>query len=216
MSSDHYSALAQVAAALSSPTRLRALNLLFQGPKSIDRVAELLGESHANTAAHLKVLRAAGLVQARRLGKHIFQEAVEPDALRLFMQLRQTAELHHAESRLQSVALESSASALAPTELKALIEARKAIVYDLRPDDEFAAGHIPGARSLPLAQLSERVASLRATKQRVLAYCRGKYCPSAIQGTVLLCDAGLRAECLAFGVPEWRALGLPIEVADAA
>lgn len=215
MQDDLYTGLSQVAAALASPTRLRALNLLFQGPKSIDALAVLLGESHANTAAHLKVLRAVGLIDARRHGKHLIQHAVEPEALRVFMALREAAERSHPATQLKAAAVQRASATVGPHELQGLLQSRRVLVYDLRPEVEYAAGHIPGARSLPLEVLPERVARLR-TKQRVMAYCRGKYCPSASQGVGLLREAGLRAQCLAFGVPEWRALGLPIDAVGAA
>lgn len=212
--SDLYAGVSQVASALASPTRLRALNLLFQGAKSIDVLAELLGESHANTAAHLKVLRSVGLVTAQRQGKHVYQQA-EPSALQLFMALRDTAERTHAETRLRAEEAANSASAVAPHELERLLQGRKALVYDLRPPLEYAAGHIPGARSLPFESLPQQLAGMR-TRQRVMAYCRGKYCPSARQGVELLRAAGMRAERLAFGIAEWRALGLPVATEPAA
>jgi len=213
MASDQYAGVSLIASALASPTRLRALNLLFQGAKPIDVLAEQLGESHANTAAHLKVLRSAGLVTAQRRGKHVYQQAVEPEALRLFMALRDTAERTHAETRLQTAESARTASPVVPQELMEMLATRKALVYDLRPATEYALGHIPGARSLPLDTLPDHAAQLR-TRQRVMAYCRGKYCPSALQGVELLRGAGLRAERLAFGVPEWRALGLPVSMLE--
>jgi DNA-binding transcriptional ArsR family regulator len=209
MNVDLYTGVAQTAAALASPTRLRALNLLFQGPKSIEALAELLGESHANTAAHMKALRAAGLVTAHRQGKYVLQRAVLPEALRVFLALRAAAEQHNPEVRLAQQAEAATASAVLPGELSELIAQRKAVVVDLRPELEWRAGHIPGAQSLPFEQIALR-ASVLPRKRRVLAYCRGKYCPTARAGVDALRGVGLRAERLAFGVPEWRGQGLPI------
>lgn len=213
MNGDLYTGIAQTAAALASPTRLRALNLLFQGPKAIDALAEQLGESHANTAAHMKALRAAGLVSAHRQGKYVLQQAVLPGALGVFLALRAAAEQHNPAVSLALQAQAATASRVQPAELAALIARRKAVIVDLRPELEWQAGHIPDARSLPYDQIAARAREL-SPKRRVLAYCRGKYCPTASAGVAALRSAGLRAERLAFGVPEWRGQGLPIALAE--
>lgn len=209
MKHDLYAGVAQTAAALASPTRLRALNLLFQGPKVIEALAEQLGESHANTAAHMKALRTVGLVSAQRQGKYVLQQVVLPEALRVFLALRAAAEQHHPEVHLALQDEVTTASPVQPGELGELIAQRKAVVVDLRPEPEWRFGHIPGARSLPFEQVAARASDL-PRKRRVLAYCRGKYCPTATAGVAALRSAGLRAERLTFGVPEWRGQGLPI------
>lgn len=213
MNGELYTGIAQTAAALASPTRLRALNLLFQGPKAIDALAEQLGESHANTAAHMKALRAAGLVSASRQGKYVVQQAVLPEALRVFLALRAAAEQHNPTVRMMLHAQAATASTVQPGELSELIAQRKAVVVDLRPELEWRAGHIPGARSLPYDQIAMRAQGL-SRRRRVLAYCRGKYCPTASAGVDALRGAGLRAERLAFGIPEWVGQGLPVAIAD--
>ena len=206
-----YEELSQLAGALASPKRLRALNLLIQAPRSIEALAELLGESHANTAAHMKALRAAGLVTAERRGKHVYQRAVEPAAPQLFLALRAAGEtLRPVLQQLEQQVLQS-ASSVQPDELPQLMEARRVVLLDLRPSAEFEAGHLPGARSLPADAATERARELPGTR-RILAYCRGKYCQGAQQGVQALRAAGLRAERLGFGVNEWRALGRPLEV----
>ena len=211
MSMDALQGIALTASALASPHRLKALNMLFQGPKSIDALAECIGESHANTAAHMKALRAAGLVSASRQGKYVIQQAALPEALELFLALRAAAEQHNPQTRLAMQTLTATASPVQPEEVDALIVGRKALLLDLRPEIEFEVGHIPGARSLPLDQISARAGSV-PRRARILAYCRGKYCPSAGEGVEALRGAGLKAERLVFGVPEWRARGLPIAV----
>jgi DNA-binding transcriptional ArsR family regulator/rhodanese-related sulfurtransferase len=206
-----YPELARVASALAHPTRLRALNLVFQGEKSIEALAGLLGESPANTAAHMKSLREAGLVTARRRGKHVFQAADAPSTVRLFLALREAAEATSAAVRLLEHRGDEAASSVAIDALEAAVGPRRALLVDLRPAEEYQAGHLPGAASLPMSALSERVGAL-SPRRRILAYCRGKYCPNARKGTAALRAAGLRAERLAFGVPEWRAAGRELEI----
>jgi DNA-binding transcriptional ArsR family regulator/rhodanese-related sulfurtransferase len=201
-----YPELARIAAALSSPTRVRALNLLFQGPKTVEEMAALLGESEANTAAHMKALRASNLVQAERQGKYVRLHAGNAAVLRLFVALREAGEQLSADLRLLDGELQSTASSVTLDELGELVESRRVVLVDLRPEAEYGAGHIPGARSVPYRRLAERAAELPASR-RVLAYCRGKFCPSAHQGVFELREAGLRAERLPFGVPEWQASG---------
>jgi len=212
---DLYAELARVAASLSSPTRLRALNLLFQGEKSIDQLAALLGESEANTAAHMKALRAAGLVTARKQGKHVFQGANRESGLRLFLALREAGEaLVPALRLIEQEGNDESSSEVTVDELEACVGPRRAVLVDLRPANEFEVGHLPGATSVPLSRLEERLSELPRAR-RLLVYCRGKYCPNARRGTLTLREAGLRAERLRFGVPEWLASGRGLDVGAA-
>lgn len=209
--SQQYSELARLAAALSSPIRLRALNLLFQGEKSIEELATLLGESEANTAAHMKKLREVGLVSARRQGRHVFQRANADEGVRLFLALRDASEaLLPAMQLLNQKGLDAYASQVGVDELEAQVRQRRAALLDLRPRGEFEAGHLPGARSLPFAELTDRAGEL-PRRLRLLVYCRGKHCPNAERGTVWLRGEGLRAERLRFGVPEWIASGRSLQ-----
>ena len=206
-----YAELSQLAGALNSPTRLQALHLLIQAPRSIEALAALLGESHANTAAHMKALRAAGLVTAERRGKHVYQRAVEPAAPQLLLALCAAGEtLRPALQQLQD-SVQKTASSVQPRELVQLMETRRVVLLDLRPSAEFEAGHLPGARSLPASAVDARARELPGTR-RILAYCRGKYCQAAQQGVRALRSAGLRAERLGFGVGEWRAQGHSLEI----
>lgn len=216
MNDDLYAELARVAASLSSPTRLRALNLLFQGEKSIDQLAELLGESEANTAAHMKALRAAGLVTARKQGKHVFQLADRESGLRLFLALREAGEALSPAVRLieQAGNDDQCTSEVTLGDLEACVGPRRALLIDLRPANEFEVGHLPGATSVPFSSLEEGLSELPRAR-RLLVYCRGKYCPNARRGTLVLREAGLRAERLRFGVPEWVASGRGLEVGAA-
>jgi rhodanese-related sulfurtransferase/DNA-binding transcriptional ArsR family regulator len=201
-----YDELARLASALASPTRLRALNLLLQEPKAIEELSEALGESPANTAAHMKALRAVGLVVPERRGKYVFQRPADEVVARLFLALRNAGETLSPVIRSINDAPDEAASAVSSDELEAVTQGRGVVLVDLRPTREFAAGHLPGARSFPLSKLLDDVRDLPA-KRRVLAYCRGRYCANARRGVELLRAAGVRAERLRFGVPEWRAEG---------
>ena len=215
MNDDLYAELARLAASLSSPTRLRALNLLFQGEMSLDRLAEELGESEAHTAAHMKALRAAGLVTARREGKRVFQKADREAGLRLFLALRDAGEALLPAVRLfeQSIDDESTSN-VGMENLEETIGPRRAALVDLRPANEYEVGHLPGATSVPFAHLERTLPELPRAR-RILVYCRGKYCPNARRGTRVLREAGMRAERLRFGVPEWLASGRPLSVGAA-
>lgn len=210
MSDGPYAELARIAGALASPARLRTLNLLFQGSKTVEALAEQLGESRANTAAHLKVLRTAGLVTAKREGKYAYQAIGDDAVLQLFMSLREAGERLSPAMALLEQAPDEAASSVSPEELEDLVRSRRAVLLDLRPEPEYTRGHLPGARSIPFASLPERAHEL-PNKRRILAYCRGKYCPNARRGVAVLREQGLRAERLRFGVPEWRAAGLALE-----
>ncbi|MFN2427460.1 MAG: ArsR/SmtB family transcription factor [Candidatus Binatia bacterium] len=206
-----YDELARLAGALASPTRLRALNLLFQGPKPVEALAELLGESEANTAAHMKVLRSAGLVIGKRSGKRIFQEPSSDVVLELFLALRNAGESVSPAVMLLSDGRDETSSDVTQEALQEMSARRSRLLLDLRPRAEFDSGHIPGARSFPFSDLRDRIAEL-PLRRRILAYCRGKYCPTARTGVLALREVGLHAERLPFGVAEWRAAGHPVAI----
>lgn len=203
-----YEEVARLAGALASPTRLRALNLLLQEPKAIEELAEALGESTANTAAHMKALRAVGLVLPERRGKYVFQRPASDRVAQLFVALRDAGE--ELSPAVRALVLDDrpdeTTSDVELDGLEAVAGRRGVVLVDLRPAREFAAGHLPSARSFPLALLPKHLGDL-ASKRRVLAYCRGRYCPNAKRGVTLLREAGVPAERLRFGVPEWRAAG---------
>ena len=207
-----YAELARIAAALSSPQRLRAFNLLLQRDLCVEEVAELLGESEANTAAHLKALRGVGLVSARKVGKRVYQRADRGPGLRLYLALRDAGEALSPALRLleQELRHDESVAGLTPADLERTLRSRRTKLLDLRPRPEFDAGHLPGATSLPFADLAERLDRLPA-RRRLLVYCRGKYCPNAEEGTRVLRGAGFAAERLPFGVPEWVSSGRDLE-----
>lgn len=211
MSTEANRELAAIAGALASPVRLRALNLLFQGPRSVEALAEALDESRANAAAHLKTLRGAGLVSAARDGKYALQQISHPVVLDLFMALRRAGEQLSPALRMLDGELEDDApSPVGLNELEALTSTREVLLVDVRPEPEYVMGHLPHARSLPLGALEVGARELPGAA-RILVYCRGKYCPGARQGVAELRQRGRRAERLGFGVPEWRAAGRALE-----
>jgi DNA-binding transcriptional ArsR family regulator len=209
-----YEQLARVAGALASPVRLRALHLLFQGPRSIEELASELGASVANTGAHMKALREAGLVTAERRGKYIIQATHGQEPLRLFLSLREAAEsLLPAMQLLHRACDDDAPSEVSPETLAEATGRRRAMLADLRPAPEYRAGHLPGAVSIPFDELEARLGELPG-RRRILVYCRGKYCPKARRGAELMRGRGLRVERLLFGVPEWLGSGRALEASS--
>lgn len=211
-----YAELARVAASLSNPKRLRAFNLLLQRDLCVEELAALLGESEANTAAHLKALRGVGLVMARKAGKRVYQRADRGPGLKLYLALREAGEALSPTLRLLDEGLrrDESVADLTPAQLEENVGARRAKLLDLRPLSEYEAGHLPGATSLPFAELEARLGELPA-RRRLFVYCRGKYCPNAERGTQLLREAGYGAKRLAFGVAEWLSGGRALQAGGA-
>lgn len=215
MNNPLYAGLARVGAVLSSPSRLRALNFLVQRARTVGELAELLDESPANTAAHVKALRTAGLVTTEKRGRHVIVDLADPSVVRLLVALRETGEAVEPTVRLLQHDVDTADGAeVADLDVLALNEQtakRSTWLLDLRPSEEFEAGHLPRARSVPYEELEQHVAEL-SPRRSLLIYCRGKYCPKAKHGTRSLLDAGFQAKRLPFGVAEWRAAGHPLEV----
>ena len=200
--------------ALASPTRLRALNLLAQRPRTINELAEVLGESKASASAHLKVLRSACLVRDERRGRQVWCRLASDAVAVLLVTLRETAEELLPE--LRAVVGEAAAD---PTlfqgvplrQLAREVRAGRVRLIDLRTAEEHAHGHLPGALCIPLdSLLPSRLRELgkEFADQQIVAYCRGPWCVAAREGVERLAAAGLRAERLSAGVAEWRAAGL--------
>ena len=204
---------ATVAKALSSAPRLDLLELLAQGERSVEGLAQTTGLSIANTSQHLQVLRRAGLVLARRQGAHVLYCLSDDDVLTLLTALRQTAERHVAEvDRLvrgyfkERDALE----AISREELVRRMEEGSVMVLDVRPPEEFTTGHISGAINIPVRDLKRRLHELPAETE-IIAYCRGAYCVLAFEAVATLRQNGMTARRVEDGFPEWRAAGLPIQ-----
>jgi ArsR family transcriptional regulator len=202
-----------MAKAVSSPRRIELLELLAQAAHGVDELAAATGMDFSNTSAQLQVLSRARLVEGRRQGKRVVYRLADPAVVRLLTALRELSRARLAEVEEVTREYFASRDELEPigsAELLQRMEHGEALVIDVRPADEYAAGHIPGAMSVPLAQLEERLPELRHDVE-VVAYCRGPYCVLAPQAVETMRRAGLRARRLVEGLPEWRLAGLPVD-----
>lgn len=197
---------ARVGQALGHPARLRLLSLLTQAPKTVSTLSHACGESVANTSAHLAVLSEAGLVVREREGRHIryaIAHPAVPDAVAALRQLGESVAPDDARAHFAQFDGDDLAD-LTPRGLRSALGNGIALV-DVRPPDEYEAGHLPGATSLPVARL--RDAPLPDGTNPLLVYCRGKYCTTAIEGVRLLARSGREVKRLPFGVAEWTSAG---------
>ena len=210
---DLFQQLARIGTALSSGTRLEFLELLAQSERSVDQLATLTGVSVANTSQHLQKLRQAGLVIGRKEGQFVYYRLAGDEVVRLFAALGQVGEAYVAEvERIVRLYL-ASKDDLEPVPAKELLDrVRKGLVtvLDVRPPEEFAVGHLPGAVNIPMHELEKRLGELPKRKE-VIAYCRGPYCLMSYDAVELLRKRGLKARRLENGLPEWRVAGLPVE-----
>jgi rhodanese-related sulfurtransferase/DNA-binding CsgD family transcriptional regulator len=205
---------AQVGKAVSSPARLELLDLLAQGEKTVELLARQAGLSVTNTSNHLKALRMAGLVTAVKDGQFVHYNLAHPDVAVFLRALQSIAQERLASVREIAKRYLDEPESLQPVgarELVELIRADEVIVLDVRPGDEYASAHIPGAISIPVDELAGRLAELDPEKE-VVAYCRGPYCVFAPRAVEILQAHGFRARRLSEGVPDWRALGLEVAV----
>jgi len=202
---------ARVGKALSSPKRLEILDLLAQGERSVDVLARSAGLGLTSASAHLQSLKQARLVTTRKEGTKIFYRLTGPDVVDLYARLQQVADTH-----VTDVAAARSAF-LGPNdteevdrdELWRRAQSGEVVVLDVRPEEEYTGGHIPGAVSIPLESLAERLAELPADAE-VVAYCRGAYCVLSYDAVRLLTANGRKARRLSDGMIEWRLADLPI------
>jgi rhodanese-related sulfurtransferase/DNA-binding transcriptional ArsR family regulator len=205
---------AQLGKAVSSGARLELLDLLAQGEKTVELLARQAGLSVTNTSNHLKALRMAGLVSARREAQFVHYSLAHPSVAEFLRSLQAIAEQQLASVREMAKRYLAEPDSLQPVsarELVELIRADEVIVLDVRPGDEYASGHIRGAISIPVDELASRLAELDPEKE-VVAYCRGPYCVFAPRAVEILQGRGFRARRLGEGVPDWRALGLEVEM----
>ncbi|RVD72685.1 MAG: metalloregulator ArsR/SmtB family transcription factor [Mesorhizobium sp.] len=211
-----FASLAEVAQALGHAHRLELLEHLAQGERNVEGLAARAGLSFANASRHLQILRRAHLVEARRHGKHVlYRLAGDTQVIELMKALgrvgernvaevnRVMADYFHARDALEAVSREDLVSRL---------HDGLVTVLDVRSEDEFALGHLPGALNIPLADLERRLAELPANRE-VIAYCRGPYCVLSFEAVASLRARGYVVHRLEDGYPEWKAAGLPVEAA---
>lgn len=213
-----YEQLARIGKALSAPRRLELVDLLGQAPRTVDALAQETGMSIANTSQHLQVLRAAGLVESEKSGVFVSYRLASADVVELFLGLRGLAETRLAEMdrvKQQFFPVDGDVDEATDKELLALVRRGRAVLVDVRPVDEYEAGHLSGAISIPHDVLKERLGELPKDR-KIVAYCRGPYCVFAAQAVKLLRARGFDATRIEEGVPEWRARGLPVEKGAAA
>ncbi len=208
-----YEQVARVGKALASPKRLELLEMLAQGEKAVEVVAAEVGIDVKLASAHLKALKEARLVENRRDGKRVIYRLSGKDVAQLGVTLRRVAEEHLLELRMALQQMVVEPDRLAGVDRKALLaQARRGevIVLDVRPRSEFDAAHLPYARSLPLAELAQRLSELPRDIE-IVAYCRGPFCLMSEEAVALLRAHGYRARKTADGVSEWQAAGLPVQ-----
>ena len=208
-----YAQFARVGKALASPHRLELLELLAQGERTVDSLAGEIGASMANVSQHLQALRQAALVDSRKQGQFVHYRLADPVISDLCRAVRTVSEHRLAELDRLVRRHFGDRSATEPVSMLELLKrARSAdvVILDTRPPNEYEAGHIAGAISVPVDDLRRRLKQLSKDKEYV-AYCRGPYCVYADQAVELLQSKGRRARRLLEGFPEWRAAGLPVE-----
>jgi rhodanese-related sulfurtransferase/DNA-binding transcriptional ArsR family regulator len=208
-----YEQIARIGQAAGSPSRLELLDLLSQGARTVEALAHQAGRSIATTSHHLQVLRRARLVEAEKSGLYVTYRLADPGVGEFFLSLRRLAESRLAEVQHVTRQYLEQRGALEPVgndELVRRVRAGDVTLIDVRPREEYVAAHIPGAISVPLAELGKRVGDLQKRRD-VVAYCRGPYCVMALDAVDLLRRKGFRAHRMEHGVSEWRAQGWRVE-----
>ena len=211
-----YEQVARIGKATSSPKRLELLELLAQGEKSVDALAFELSIEIKLASAHLKVLREARLVAARKEGKFVFYSLSGQDVAGLWVSMREVAKEHLVELRVALDEMASAPDKLASVSRKQLMDQAKrgeVIVIDVRPRAEFDQAHLPFARSMPLNEIALRIAELPKSIE-IVAYCRGPFCLFAEEAMQLLKTKGRKASKLLDGVAEWKSAGMPLEIRE--
>jgi ArsR family transcriptional regulator len=205
--------LATVAKALGNPHRLKLLEFVAQGDRSVEILAKRANLSVANASHHLLSLRRAGLVTSRQEGKRVYYRLSDDSVLKLVGALRQVAESNIAAVREIVDGYfhhRDSLEAVSRDELLAKMEKGLVTILDVRPPDEYRSGHVPGAMNITLADLQERLGEI-PSDQEIVAYCRGAYCVLSFEAVALLREQGFTVRRLEEGFPEWKSAGLPVQ-----
>jgi rhodanese-related sulfurtransferase len=213
-----YEQFARIGKALSSPKRLELLDLLCQSERTVEVLARLANLTVANASQHVRLLRAARLVEAEKRGLFVSYRVADLAVCDLFRAMRNVAESRLAEVEQITRRFLEGREGMEPVDRESLLErvrAGEVTVLDVRPVEEYRAGHIPGAVSVPLQELERHLSELPRA-QEIAAYCRGPYCVLAIQAVELLRSRGFRAVRLEDGVADWRARGYEVAVGDKA
>jgi rhodanese-related sulfurtransferase/DNA-binding transcriptional ArsR family regulator len=208
-----YTEFAAVARALGHPHRLELIEHLAQGERAVEALAQRTGLSMANASQHLHQLRRAGVVVSRRDGRYMLYRLSDDNVLTLFAALRQVAERNMAEIDRIVHSYFDARDDLEPVSRETLLKRLQdgcVTVLDVRPPDEFAVGHVPGAVNVPLEMLEQRLKAFDPA-QEIVAYCRGAYCVLSFEAVAVLRERGFTVHRLEEGFPEWRAAGLPVE-----
>lgn len=211
-----FDALASAAQALGSGRRAEIVDLLAQGERSVEEIANEISQSVANTSQHLHVLARAGLVRSRREGTRVFYRLASERVADLWAAVRDVAVRHVADVSVladEYLGERNGVEQVSAAELQGRLTRGQVVVLDVRPEPEYAAGHIAGARSAPLPAL-ESIAAKLPKRREIVAYCRGPYCVYADDAVRLLRQRGLKARRLDVGFPEWRRAGRPVEIAS--
>jgi len=210
---DLYSQFARIAKAMGNGNRLELLEFLAQGERSVDALAKVSGLTVANTSQHLQQLRQAGLVATRKQGQKVNYRLSGDDVPALLAALRDVAERHLADVNqlvTSYLSVKDDMEPIAAQELLRRAREGSVTVLDVRPPEEYAAGHIPDAINIPLAELEQHLDQLDSELE-VVAYCRGPHCVLAFEAVAKLREKGLKACRLDGGLPEWRLEGMPVE-----
>ncbi len=208
-----YSQIARIGKAACHGHRLELLEYLAQGERTVEALAKLTGLSVANASQHLRVMRQSGLVNARKEGLYVYYSLADDEVIRLLASMRRLAESQLAEVEQLVRTYLTVKDKLEPIPRSELLErARDGLVtvIDVRPPEEYAAGHVPGAINIPIKDLEQRLKEL-PHDQDIVAYCRGPHCVLAFDAVAWLRENGFQARRLEDGFPEWREAGLPVE-----
>ncbi len=211
---DLFAQFARIGKALGNGNRLEILEFLAQGERNVEQLSKLMKLSVANTSQHLQQLRQNGLVTSRKQGLHVFYRLSDTDVVPLLQALRQVAERHLGEVHRLIETYLTVRDELEPLPRDELLQRSRqglVTVLDVRPPDEYRAGHITGAINIPLDELEQRLAELDSDGE-IIAYCRGPHCILAFDAVARLRQRGLQARRLEDGFPEWKAARLPVAV----